>query len=74
MFDIIHRRRKRSFLAVNKSLRNLIGREPGVTPDHTNNWDVNCGEDVSWRPGQDKRSHQDEQQGRHHKGVGSTKS
>ena len=57
-----------------KPLRDLIGWEPGVTPDHTDHRDVNCGKDVGRRPHQDKRSHQDEQQRCYHKRVGPAKS
>src|SRR4029077_14466450 len=43
VFDIVDRGRERSLLAVNNSLRDLIGRQTGITPDHTDHRDIDGG-------------------------------
>ncbi len=74
MLDIIYRGREGSLLAVNNSLRDLIGRQTGITPDHTDHRDIDGGKNIRRRLGNDKRRDQEQQQSRHDKRVGATES
>ena len=73
MFDVIDRRGERSFLAVNKPLSDLVGRQSCVTPNHTDHRDVNRGKNIGRRLGQDKRRHQKQQQRCYDKRIGPAK-
>ena len=64
VLDIVDRGRERSFLAVNNSLGDLIGRQSGVTPNHTDDRDIDSGKNIGRRLGYDKRRHQEQQQRR----------
>ena len=74
MLDIVDRGRERSFFAVDKPLRDLIGRQTGVTPNHTDHRDIDSGKNIGRRLGYDKRRHQEQQQRRDDKCVGATES
>ena len=74
VFDIIDRRRQRPFFAVNNSLGDLIGRQSGVTLNHTDHRNIDSGKNVGRRFGKDKRRHQEHQQGCDDECVWSTKS
>ena len=74
MFDIIYRGRECSLLAVNNSLCDLIGRQTGVTPNHTDHRDIDSGKNIGRRLDQDKRSHQEEQQRGYYERVRPTES
>jgi hypothetical protein len=74
VFDIVDRSRERAFLTVDKPLCDLVGRQSGVTPNHTDHRDINRGKNIDRRLGQDKRRHQEQQQRRDDKRVGATES
>jgi hypothetical protein len=74
VFDIIYRGREGSLLAVNNSLGDLVSWQSGVTPNHTDHWDIDSWKNISWRLGYDERRHQEQEQRRHNKRVGATES
>ena len=51
VLDIVDRGRERSLFAVNNSLCDLVGRQSGVTPNHTDHRDIDSGKNIGRRLG-----------------------
>ena len=56
MLDIVDRGRECAFLAVNNSLRDLIGRQSGVTPNHADHRNVDSRKNIGRCLGQDEKA------------------
>ena len=74
MLNVIHRRGEGAFIGINHALFNVLCREAGVLPDHTDHGDVDGRKDVGGRAQQHKRRQQQEQQSGYDKRVGPAQS
>ncbi len=69
MLDVVDRHREGAFMRVSDALLELLGIEAVVSPDDTDDRDVDRRENIRRRPQQNQRCQQNQQQRGHHKRV-----
>ena len=69
MFDVVDKRGNSALDVAGDALFHFLGLQPAVSPDETDNGNIDFGEDVRGRAGHDYERHQDDDEGHHDKRI-----